>query len=228
MEKRLANSFEDTGNQEFIKQGATDPDLEKGKFAKEVFQLSKIGLESEDIYAFHGTTIEAIQYLSQHGTMPHSQFYGREFYYAQLNPKSRKEVDFDYESQLEHAEFYAEWNVWKYYVLERIGFVPSNMSGFMYMEIDGQGDRLYKEFLEEAAEHGISEETIRKLIEEAQNSRKGVVVTLSKRVKKDFKETKVDTDQRSISAPSGLPIEYITGIEPLGEYERGILEEMGK
>lgn len=228
MEKRPTNSFEHTENQDIMKHGATDPDPEKEKFAKDVFQLFKVGLDSKDIYAFHGTTIEAIQYLSKHGTMPHSQFYGKEFYYAQLNPKSRKDVDFNYESQLEHAEFYAEWNVWKYYVLERLGFVPSDMSGFMYMDIDGQGDRLYKEFLEEAEEHGVNDEAVRSLIKEAENNRKGVVVTLSKGVKKDFKEAEVDEDQRSISTPSGLPIKYITGIKPLGEYEKELLEQMGK
>ena len=194
-------------------------DLEKKKFTKRVAELFEVGLESNDIYAYHGTTAEAIKYLATHGRLPSSGSYGAEVFYVPEGIGSS-------EGDQQHAEHYASWNALKYFILERIPFRPSNMEKLMYMFDD---EDLENEFLEEAAKHGVNKRQLHNLIREAERTRKGVLVTLSRKMVADFEERAgVDVDQRSVITPQGLPIEYITGIEPLGQYEWDELEKLQK
>ena len=87
-------------------------------------------------------------------------------------------------------------------------------------------EKFWEEFVAEAAQHGVDKRTINRLFREAEITRKGVVISISKRVKEDFEVKPVDRDQKSIVTLSGLTIDYITGIEPLGKYEWEELEKI--
>lgn len=197
-----------------------DPDREKEfalEYKKRIAELFEIGLDSNDIYAWHGTTIEAIQHLARTGKLPASGSYGAELFYVPEGIGS-------HEGDQQHAEVYAQWNATKYYILERLKFKPGDMEKFMYMFDD---DKLLNEFIHEAMEHGMDKKDVRHLIREAEVKRKGVLVTLSKRMKEDFEEkADVADDQRSVITSDGLPLDYITGIEPLGQYEWEELEKL--
>ena len=96
----------------------------------------------------------------------------------------------------------------------------------MYIFVDKD---CYDAFTEEAKLHGITEQTIVNLVKEAKQKRRGIVLTLSHRLKKDFKErANRGDDQRSVVTSGGLSLEYITGIKPLGQYEQDRLEKFQK
>ena len=186
------------------------------KFGSQVSRLFEEGLNSEDVYAYHGTSIEALTHLAKSGRLPSNGSYGTDLFIAPVIPG---------EDQLDHAKVYANWNGAKYYVLESLPFRPKNMERFMWLISDPDPeDPKLKEVFEEAAQHGIDEDKLKQLVKEGNASRKGVVLSLSRKLIEDFKEepdpdAPSADDQKKITLKDGLPIDYITGIEPIGQYE---------
>lgn len=194
-----------------------EPSPETLEHKKRIAQLFEIGLNSDDVYAWHGTTIEAIQHLAETGKLPASGSYGDKFFYVPEGIGS-------YEGDQQQAETYAGINAVKYYLLNKLTFKPRNMENFMHMFVN---DELFDEFIQEATENGMTEKDIRRIIREAEARRKGVLLTLSKRLKEDFEEISEGFgDEHCVITQGGFSIDYITGIEPLGQYEWEELEKL--
>ncbi|MEA3464360.1 MAG: hypothetical protein U9R14_04815 [Patescibacteria group bacterium] len=198
-------------------------------YNKRVAKLFETGLNSEDIHGWHGTSIEAILYLAKHGRLPVSGLYEDTLYYAPKESLSIKAQD--------HASMYANDLAKEYFVLNQLPFEVKNrelFSGiFDHENYDDETRKLVEDDLkkfiaEEVIPNNFDENTFRNLVREA-NKRKGVIISLSERITQDYEEhggDDMDLEDMSIQTKKGLPIQYITGIVPLGLTERKELEKI--
>jgi hypothetical protein len=190
-----------------------DPSISKEmphNFSMEVSRLFELGIQDTP-YAWHGTSVDAILYLAEHGELPASGSSGSEFFFAPeyLAPGEQEE----------HGKHYAWWNASKVYITQKLPFEVKDKERFMYMFED---DELLESFIkEEASPHGITEEQLVGLFKETTAQCEGVLLGISSSITQDFKEGAfAGKDQKSVIIPQGgLPIKYITGIEALGQYE---------
>lgn len=189
-------------------------------YIHKVAELFEKGLDvDEEAYGYHGTSIEAIEHLARTGVLPSTASYGGRFYFIPQGVT----VAFG-QTDEEHAESYSEINAQKAYVLSRLPFRPSDMETFHNL-FDAPDETDMEIFFEEAEKHNFSRGDLSKLLTECRKQkRRGIVLTLSPKIKEEFKvEEDVDSEQRSIATEGGLPIEFITGIDPRGEYEYGVM-----
>ncbi len=196
--------------------------------ARKVAELFESGLDREDeAIGVHGTSIEAIMYLAEHGKLPPGARTPGEFYYYPLG-KGFDAVD-------RAKKIYADWNVMKYYISSKLPFkldkgLYEELSQFILLNGDSKED--YPKLLRMCNRHGITERQLSAWGEEARSQgRKGVVILLSKDILKDgYKvsedKTGSDDNEARFSIKRGLPLKYIIGIEPVGNYEYKKLEEL--
>jgi len=199
------------------------------KYSKRVAELSEIGEKSEDIHAWHGTSIEAISYLAKHGRLPVGGLYEDTLYYA-----TNKSMHIGAQ---DHASMYANDLAKEYFVLNQLPFEVKNrqlFSGiFDNKNYDDETRKLVENDLrkfieEEVIPNNFNEDIFRILVREA-NKRNGAIISLSKRITQDYEEHMGDDmefEDMCIQTKDGLPIQYITGIVPLGPTEREELEKI--
>ncbi|GEM_PF-2284797 len=196
------------------------------EYKKRVAKLCEIGLNSDDIYAWHGTSIEAIIHLANYGNLPSDSVHGDRFFYAPSRDYSG--LPLGVRPQLE-AEGYAMSLSAEYYVISQLPFKIKDRA--IFNNIFDFDEALEKFINNEVIPNNFNEQLFRQLVREAYEKRKGVVITLSKRITENYKEiggdTLEDCDQ-SIITENGLPIQFITGIKPLGQYERSELDKIQK
>lgn len=189
----------------------------KDIFPKMVANLFESGLQRQDIGGFHGTTIEAIRHLANFGTLPTTGTYADVFYFAQIDDKNQAQ------DQIKRATAYAEWNAKKRFILDRLPFKPKDPEVFMYALAS---DKLYDEIALESISHGMTKDQLARLFNSANSSnRRGVLLSLSSDILQ-LPLSHEDENQSSTVIPGGLSINYINGIEPLGQYEWDVLVEM--
>lgn len=191
------------------------------EYKRKIAELFKIGLNSDDIYARHGTSIEAVFELAKSGKLPTSLSSEGDFFYVPENAVFEDPT----ESVSKRTEQYANTLAAEHYVQNQLPFKVKNESSFANM-FDFE-DELEKFIKEEAIPNGVKEEFVRRLVKEASDKRKGVVITLSKSIAQNYKEVRGDDpEDMMITAKDGLPLKYITGIIPLGQYEQDVLKKI--
>jgi hypothetical protein len=182
---------------------STSIEINERVWQEKIKELFAIGLDSDDVYAYHGTSVGAIKFLAQHGKLPNTGSHS-DFFYVPADTK-------DWE---EDVKFYAAWSAERYALLERLPFTPSDMHTFMYMYDDSE---MFDKFVKEAATYGLTRNQLLTWMDEIKKSNKGVIITLSRQLVKDYQETRSLDDEGSVAAV--LDIKYITGIEPCGQVE---------
>lgn len=202
------------------------------EYKRKIVELFEIGETSEDIHAWHGTSIEAILYLAKHGRLPISGLSEDTLYYA---PKEFMHIE-----AKEHASMYANELAEEYYVLSHLPFEVKDYNLFSGIFDNENYNADCKEFVEndlkkfikkEITPNNFDEKLFRSLVTEAPKKCKGVLISLSKRIAQDYEEhggDDMDFEDMCIQTKDGLPLQYITGIVPLGQYEREELEKIKK
>ncbi len=185
--------------------------------AAEVSRLFEIGI-AETPHSWHGTSVEAIIHLAEHGNLPATGSFGTEFYYfpEELGDEEVGTAQF-------YAGRWAEHNAVKIHVLKRLPFVPRDLGRFMWAVLESGEER--DAFLrEDAHQHGISMSKLIDMERQARACRSGVVLGLSADIERDFEVVYEHDNERAVRVDaSGMPLQYITGIEPAGHYERDVL-----
>ncbi len=188
-------------------------------FSGKISDLLGAGLEGE-LYAYHGTSARAVEHLAEMGRMPISLSFGCDLYIAPLLPKVSRE------DQLRQAKVYAQWSEWKVRLLNALPFVPADMKRVMFSYSD---DGEYDALRDEAAKVGIGQAKFYALHAGSKRG-KGVVLSLSKRIQSlGLKPVPGRSpEERILRVEAGLGIEYITGIEPLGDAEWKVIEALAE
>jgi hypothetical protein len=185
---------------------------------QKISELLTTGLDGENIIGYHGTSIEAIWYLAQKGNLPANGRHPGKLYFYPLQ-------DEDIEKQQYEASVYSRWNAWKHYIIQKLPFTPNHedICNFRDIELE-ELPHLHAQ----CKAHNISEQQIARWLGEALEERNGVIITLSHQVTPVF-DVKIPSQnekyERYIDVPQGFPIQYIAGIEPLGQYEWQALQK---
>lgn len=193
--------------------------------------MLEAGSKVDDIYAVHGGPIESVIKLSRSGTFLTRGVFGREFHFVKVGQSIGMRDHFS--DAVTVASDYANWNALQYWLLEVLKksfkFKPGNLPDFKHI-IYKDDEVVIGDFFRQAKPYGITESKFYQLVRIGEQRRKGALFFLSKKIAQDFKigETGISDEGKIISPKSGLSINYVTGIEPLGEYERDVLEEMKK
>jgi len=189
---------------------------------RDVNALIEQGLDKiDEAVAVHGTGIEAIVHLIQHGTLPREGRHPDEFFFYPLTLGKNKALD--------EAKAYAEWNALKYYVLDKLSFsldndtleeLSSYVMGIMDFEECLQLGRLCRE-------RGVTERDLVRWISEAQGQkREGVLVLLSPQLFDEFSPIIDEEEGKVDMGELGLSTKYILGIEPLGQHEWDVINAL--
>ncbi|MDD4899260.1 MAG: ATP-binding protein [Candidatus Omnitrophica bacterium] len=205
---------------------AVDRAMEGEGYHKEIARLLESGLDNKDqAIGVHGTSVEAIQYLAQHGHMPvAAPDVGREFYFYTATEENFEDAAYE-------AKDYAQEHAIMRYIIGKFSF---QLKGKAYFELTEflihpslQELKQFPHLNKLCRQHGITKEKILQWIQESKAlGRQGVIILVSKEIAKDFVVNTMpgDTVGYIVVAEEGLPIKYIVGIEPLGEYEWDNLE----
>ena len=212
---------------------------------------------SEDVIGFHGTSLLSTIHLMQSGKLLPSVAQGSANHLGFLYFFPNKDAFPNHplrDSFLPFAEAaklpcgYAHDSTRKHYFLRELGLDPSVSENYLsaayLLDIDMMlpGDPFahsaYQPLRARLNSIGISDEMIKKAAQDAwRRAGKGVVVTLHKDCLGRFEVSDGDDADTGLMSdlklrvPDGLPIEFLTGIEPLGDekfmfFERlqGIIE----
>lgn len=107
---------------------------------------------------------------------------------------------------------------------EAATFQTQKHGRFLYV-LEDKG--LWNNFASEAASHGVNEQTPKNHFVEAEKSGKGFVLTLIHALAAEFQVFPgEDHDQMKIITSNSLGIQFISGIEPVGQPEWDILEKI--
>jgi len=180
---------------------------------QQVVELFEKGLE-EDCYGLHGTSIEAIQYLAQHGRLPSIGVNQGELYFT---------IADEFEKALKETRQYALSNAQRHYFLSQLPFDATGED--LIPEILGfELNELLKDLPDLKAKcegHGLSQNDLDRMWAES-NKREGVVVSLSRKLEPLARtaeqmggeyEWTMDSNDRVVQTPGGLELVYITGLE---------------
>lgn len=186
----------------------------------QVVRLFETGLNSPDIMGFHGTSIEAVLHLSKHGVLPPG-FVSPNFYFAPITDAQ------SFEQAHQHASDYARWSGWVQFILPHLlPYLPENTDPWIIKDLGHNPKGIY-----DLIGGKLPAKEVDRLCDEA-DQRGGVVLALSKNLAKDY-IIKDSPDADPVGQPeliveekNGLPIKHVVGIEPQGDYEWRVLEEL--
>jgi len=180
---------------------------------------TSIDVEDKSILGFHGTSIEAIRYLAEHGKMPVTGCYDIEFHIADASG-----VNYD-TGPYGEAKKYAEIHVFRNQLIRDLNkltkLTRERLRDVMiFCEDDWYPfDYDFWQFLKESLK--MSEYEFMKYIKKLRrnNNHKGVVLAIRNSIS-ELKPYAGCEEDFVVSVPEGLPLQYICGIEPQGKYER--------
>ncbi len=174
----------------------------------------------DDILGYHGTSIEAVKFLAQEGTLPDSGLRQGKFSIIPL----------DY--GVTDALWYANQIGVRHYLEEMLPFeIPSHMHLVAAQSLVdeklqafrfGTYRQIFQEFMSLSSDAGILESDVINLVKEGYDSRKGCLLTLSTTMLDDFKVNNKG-EELEFLIPSGVNKKYISAIHPSGEYEKQVL-----
>lgn len=193
----------------------------------QIKKLSEKGVDEndDDIFGLHGTSIEAIKYLAKYGTMPTT---GDTKYHFHFCPKAETSYwNGPYERAREYARINAVRNA-LIAILEENGLQlnrsiideildfgeEGNLPGGLL--ISDSGKELCKKIM--SCLDIKYEYRFDKFYRELQNNNRGLVLGISPKIK----SIAVPGPHRGdlmVVVPQGLPLDYISGIEPEGQLE---------
>ncbi|MDP2630131.1 MAG: hypothetical protein Q8P56_01865 [Candidatus Uhrbacteria bacterium] len=216
-----------------------------------VIAMAELGIDKVDSIGLHGTSIQAIQHSIDYGVMPggvikdaRGQYtHGDLFYYPLGGPtqpeQERKRI-------VREAEMYAGITARNHFTVDALHLDFGNaeqhfLAGeFSYKQKIKWSDEdvlnAFKRFVHiRLGGHGKKED-IEQLRDEVERvakeawAHKGVVIALSPRTGVDFEVKPGDPgeDDVRISCPSGLSLEYISGISSRGEREEEYISSLKK
>jgi hypothetical protein len=192
---------------------------------------------------YHGTSIQTVRYAILHGRIPSSSPLsvtdtpGRFYFFP--NPlhfpnQSRSDTICSTENPIESAKSYAKTNAFIHAVMERLRFSLDDKAQYeACFEVDSRGyydstmeligwirenhAPVFGRFSDSALEDAINAATLQK----------GVILVLDLSVRDILQvcEGDVDTDL-SLDAPSGISLDLIRGIKPLGDREFDFLNRL--
>ncbi|NOQ55313.1 MAG: hypothetical protein GQ477_00745 [Nanohaloarchaea archaeon] len=199
----------------------------------------------DDAVAVHGTSIQSVKILLDTGMLPSSDLRWRHlqpeilFDYKDgclyLVPNKSKFKQFSFYDKLGNSKilcedllFYAQFGASRNYIISNLDFELSDDPS-AYITGDGWyypcGVSEKPQLLIEAEGHGMTETEFRQVLDDAVNIPNGVLVYMSDKLFNLGITYECDTEI-TVDVPDGLPLEYILGIEPLGDYESDVLNKM--
>lgn len=220
-----------------------------------VHELFAHGLESkETALGFHGTSWEAIEELLRTGALPPSSSKnlkgvthaaGRVYFHLtpQALPKHPLVHTFrkTHQEVIHEVEGYAEDIARTHAFMKALGLDLGDRSFTDARAAASQMGRqrrirsLERFFSDLNASHhykrlrglGITDEEIRRALEIAA-TRNGIVLSIRRSVMDVFKIAEGDKDNGDLSivCPDGLPVEHISGLEPMGDFEYEQLDQL--
>jgi|GEM_PF-3499928 hypothetical protein len=213
---------------------------------KKLLKLYRAGFpEPEQIFGYHGTSIEAIDALRRTGFYPGSSYEveGERGMYIAPNTAQLPGV---WMSRMvgiglgsSEAEDFAKSSAQIHYVMKSLG-IPfktqygGRFSAFLMQTLDGMR-RTLEEKSNESLVKKFGKERIEKVIQEAEN-RRGVLLSISKKVLEAYPVKVVepvtedlpnhDTAHLYIHTKTGVGIDYFNGLKALGDEEKKYFEAL--
>ncbi|MSR86673.1 hypothetical protein EXS70_00670 [Candidatus Peribacteria bacterium] len=196
------------------------------KFLNEVVALAEKGVnpESHLAFGFHGTSIQAIKYLAQTGYLPNSGCCRDEFH---LCPTSGTDYQ---DGPLGEAQSYARIHAVRNSIIQEIkNRMPEIDDQFLetmwsmcecpkgFFNVDNKADERIQARLQKILKTPstvILDRYIHRLVCDKQ----GLVISLIPEITNLKRRKGLDEDV-VVDVPKGLPMRYISGIEPQGQFE---------
>ncbi|MGV8172066.1 MAG: hypothetical protein ACP5OA_05220 [Candidatus Woesearchaeota archaeon] len=192
-------------------------------------------IEKETVL-IHGTSIEATIHMLETGVFDYkihredkAQRYKNYLYFApngRYFERNNIGVDVDectWKNSLSEAEIYAKWVADDHYIQSVAGFRPEYISELC----EGWNWDIEKLLLPEFKLHGFNSVYLRKLLKDT-DKRKGVILGFNEKILEKNIEKGRDAPHKEVCIylPNGISIEYISGIQPIGEIEAQILRNI--
>ena len=208
---------------------------EKQEKIKRVIQLFEAGLDSPDCIGYHGTSLEAMDFLIEHGHLPGGGYDkgsttdipdGEKYLYffpkkSEFSKHELADSFLEDEEILEETKGYSQGIAGSHYLLKKLGLnIDDQDLEFKARCLTGRipidAEEEYQHFIG----LGINEKVLDKTIEEAKK-RRGVILVLSKKVLESHVISNGDEEggDLRILIPEGLTLEFLSGIEPVGQEE---------
>lgn len=180
-------------------------------YIQEVNRLLGIELPMEDVYGYHGTSVQALAHLSLHGSMPSSFGWPDEFYMVPCHDPYDESLNS--QTAYDWASGFARFNAIKTHVVSCLDFTPSQefMEQLTYLTIEGFGVSDTEDLLTQyGSSRGLTQSKLKSLMGRAEMySGSGIVLAISRRITQEFEFTEGGT----AIITSGLGIQYIEGIQ---------------
>lgn len=212
---------------------------EKKDRMKKLVELFEAGMDSKECIGCHGTSMESVEFLIEHGHLPGGKFehIGSEERWIYFFPEEShfpdvpKEKKFRKIDALKEAAGYADAIAKSHFLLKTLGLDIENEE----FECVARGlatdnpndindpDAEYNFFIK----MGIDKKQLKKTVKEARK-RKGVVLGFSEKLLEGHLVMPGDSGENDlrISVPEGLKFEYLSGLEPMGDEEWEYFEKL--
>ncbi len=192
------------------------PTVQKMEYLQAIKKLyeSDVDIDSEDVFGFHGTSIEAISYLAIHGRMPTTGLLGTDFHFT-----TRTTVGYD---PYDEARKYAGINGFRNILLAELKAASVQLDSAFISDILLVAEEGFKcnpdiysrlkACLKFKYDHHFDRH-----IESLRSKRKGVIIGVKKRIL-DLKPFSGVDEDLVVKVSNGLPIDYISGIDAIGKF----------
>ena len=205
---------------------------------KKLVKLFEKSMDAKGSIGYHGTSLEAIEYLIEHGYLPGRKFDNTGsnqnfvYFYPRKSafPKNSK-LTGDYipdEKLIEDTSTYSKSVAGAHYFMKAFGLdIADSEVEDRAGALLGSGEQNWKPAEQYFLDKGIQKEKLYEVIELARK-RKGVVLSLKKKILKEHEVSRGDVEGEDvkIAVPEGLSLEMLAGLEPMGEQEFDYFEKL--
>lgn len=204
----------------------------------QIKELSDVKEQPGDTVGFHGTSLDAVQIMMQTGYLPTGVGEMNEgaIYFNPLPSTLRAsnwkcDLPRSEQDAIENAKDYAGLLGRGHWVAHRAGAQDFNSAVSVCREaivVESTIRDFPKHFGEEWSRSGLDQSTLCHFISQS-SSVKGVLLYLNPTVYHDFRVCEAISGDQGfrIMAPEGLPLRCISGIVPLGAYEKDFFKSFG-
>lgn len=213
-----------------------DVELTKAERIKKLVVLFETGLDSNDCIGYHGTSLEAVEFMIENGHLPGGKFEHIDSMenWLYFSPKYPMRSDYKEKASnpIEEAKGYAGYIAGSHFLLRELGLDIDNQ------EFENKARNLVADtpndmFNDPEAEHrffqkmGINRESLDLLIKKARK-RKGLVLGLSEE-RMSFQiilPGDAGGEDMRVHIPDGLGVDFLSGLEPVGDEEWEYFEKL--
>ena len=205
---------------------------EKEERIKKIISLFERGMDTKDSVGYHGTSIESIEFLLENGHLPGGYDPEDGGNYLYFWPKKSKfegnplhDGLIEEKDALGMAEYYADELAKTHFLMKRFGLdmddgKKTRMVRDLFSPVSH--DEAYKSLLD----LGIDKKELDFEIRQAEK-RKGVVLSLNSNILESHSALPGDTEEDlRIAIPEGLKLDFISGLEPMGDKEWKYFENL--